>query len=1144
MMFEQFFQAATGHPPYDYQRRLAGGDAGRPCASQLINIPTGLGKTAAVIMAWLWNRVLIPQSEFHTPHSSWPRRLVYCLPMRTLVEQMAGEVEKWLFRLALAATETVSPSREAVETVLKQQGKSLQDTVRGSGWNAEDSLAGTLTNDALERLLWLVGVETRNSSFIPHPSSFSPVLLMGGEENDPKKAEWDIHPEKPAILIGTQDMLLSRALNRGYGMSRYRWPMHFGLLNNDCLWVFDEVQLMGSGLATTAQLEGFRNQFLTAVTARSWWMSATSAVGWFQTVDFNPATLGPTLRLEDEDSQNESVKKLLNAQKPVRKAAATSGDLRTLAQEILTATQPSNGLTLVVMNTVNRARTLRAEFAKLLRAAGPEAQPLLLHSRFRPEERAAILKQVLASEGHRRLVVSTQVIEAGVDLSTATLFTELAPWTSLVQRFGRCNRRGHEPQAQIIWFDTEDPAPYTPEQLAAARERLTGLTAAAPDHLSRVEIPEVDRPRARQVIRRKDFVELFDTTPDLAGNDLDIDRWVREIADRSVQVFWRSWKGDLEGDAPPREFPAAQRRELCPAPVVEFRDFVKKIKAVVWRWDFLDGKWVCVKGAAAFPGQAYLLPDGAGGYSSESGWNPSVKEAVAPLPLTEDKTRSEEYDADAVSEGIWQSIAQHTNDVCRELEQILTRVQPVFTDTLRLAARHHDLGKAHAVFQNAIKTTTESGSRPPEWVGRADIAKAPDGWWTRGYERPHFRHELASALVMLHPESPLPVQGLERDLAAYLVAAHHGKVRLSIRSFPEETDPEDGRRFARGIWDGDRLPPDPLDAIDLGANHSVPKLQLSLEPMELGLGQQHPFIGLPSWAERMLALRDHKGIGPFRLAFLEVLLRAADERASAVAKSRKSVHIDPCDTAGSNSAMAATSPGNPSATHVADGTRGYLSEHADGRRTGELILAEGSSRPYGSTRHLETTLGILSFSEVAERLALKAVEIRQAILAGDYAPSSLGEDIVSTLHRDLCGHLVPDWAGRWRSVAVTVGGHTPPAPHLVAQRMRDYGADLRARWDFLAGEDENLLLESLAFAEGRLLSIHPFQDFNGRVTRLFLLEILRRAELPPVCLAVHDDEEKRRYFEALRGADESAWAPLIQVWQERFSEAASSPTEP
>lgn len=46
--FDEFFKAATGNTPYNYQSRLAGGDAGRPCESQLISIPTGLGKTAMV----------------------------------------------------------------------------------------------------------------------------------------------------------------------------------------------------------------------------------------------------------------------------------------------------------------------------------------------------------------------------------------------------------------------------------------------------------------------------------------------------------------------------------------------------------------------------------------------------------------------------------------------------------------------------------------------------------------------------------------------------------------------------------------------------------------------------------------------------------------------------------------------------------------------------------------------------------------------------------------------------------------------------------------------------------------------------------------------------------------------------------------
>ena len=56
--FDRFFNGAfngtTGHEPFDYQRRLAGGDSGTACRSQLINVPTGLGKTAAVVLAWLW----------------------------------------------------------------------------------------------------------------------------------------------------------------------------------------------------------------------------------------------------------------------------------------------------------------------------------------------------------------------------------------------------------------------------------------------------------------------------------------------------------------------------------------------------------------------------------------------------------------------------------------------------------------------------------------------------------------------------------------------------------------------------------------------------------------------------------------------------------------------------------------------------------------------------------------------------------------------------------------------------------------------------------------------------------------------------------------------------------------------------------
>src|SRR5436190_32843 len=96
MNFNAFFLAATCHRSvFDYQLRLADS---KECRSILINVPTGLGKTAAVMLAWLWNRVALQ-------NDGWPCRLAYCLPMRTLVEQTVTETRKWLQNLLNKAGE-------------------------------------------------------------------------------------------------------------------------------------------------------------------------------------------------------------------------------------------------------------------------------------------------------------------------------------------------------------------------------------------------------------------------------------------------------------------------------------------------------------------------------------------------------------------------------------------------------------------------------------------------------------------------------------------------------------------------------------------------------------------------------------------------------------------------------------------------------------------------------------------------------------------------------------------------------------------------------------------------------------------------------------------------------------------------------
>ncbi|MDR1816892.1 MAG: DEAD/DEAH box helicase, partial [Puniceicoccales bacterium] len=258
--FDTFFSDVTGNAPYEYQRRLACGDsaggtdtagggngaevaAGVDCRSRLISVPTGCGKTAAVVLAWLWNRVKHPDAAHR---AKWPRRLVYCLPMRTLVEQTHDEIAKWLEKLATLQKTSAPPVHE----------KSAAQPAHGE-------------------------------SSVPPVYGRLPavVVLMGGEEND-NAADWDIHPEADAILIGTQDMLLSRALNRGYGMARARWPMHFALLNNDALWVLDETQLMGAGLWTSAQLDWLRcERFPSARPCATWWMSATIGNKFLETKD-------------------------------------------------------------------------------------------------------------------------------------------------------------------------------------------------------------------------------------------------------------------------------------------------------------------------------------------------------------------------------------------------------------------------------------------------------------------------------------------------------------------------------------------------------------------------------------------------------------------------------------------------------------------------------------------------------------------------------------------------------------------------------------------------------------------------------------------------------------------------------------------
>ena len=815
--------------------------------------PTGSGKTAAVTLGWAAHRLRSPAST--------PRRLVWCLPMRTLVEQTADAVKEWFGRLAAEA-------------------------------NGENRL--------------------------PQPADVH--VLMGGLDID----GWLETPERPAVLVGTQDMLLSRALMRGYASSRAVWPMEFALLHEDAQWVFDEVQLMGAGRATSAQIEAFRRSDADRALrdgrplgspSRSLWISATLDQQWLATVDHAAPELKEVVRVDPGADPDGRLARLAHATKRLSRSEVAPTSPKTvdigtyvgdLADAILAAHRTGR-MTLVIVNRVARAQALHEAIERRLsKRTQPPPALALVHSRFRPADRRREMDKVVAAsdgDAHDRIVVATQAVEAGVDISAAVLFAELAPWSSMVQRFGRSNRYAElHDGADVRWIDllqaandgtasdkeaAELASPYQVVELQNARKQLFRLTDVAPLYLPPPD--HVEPPRT--VIRRKDLDDLFDTDPDLTGFDVDVSPYVRDADDTDIRVFWRDLS-ELDDDPPhPR------RQELCAVSIGSARTWLSKLptrgkgRVLVFQrdpqWQRRDGQtgttpagWTPLRDTP-WPGLTLLADLGAGGYRNAIGFTGDPKHVPEPVsdsaastgqPATPNGSsalppgETEGHDEDRLSViDATVPLVDHLRHVAAEAATLCSALDVHSSDRTAIlrAARWHDLGKAHDVFQDTMR----------RGLGDHDVA---DGVLLAKtvknvrHGRAYFRHELASALAFLAHER----WSRDADLVAYLIAAHHGKVRMNLRALPRESAPKDGdragARFARGVWEGDELPP-----FDLGSGEHWHGGSLLLSIMELGWDE----VTQESWTERT---RERLAqLGPFRLAWLETLLRIADWRASA-----------------------------------------------------------------------------------------------------------------------------------------------------------------------------------------------------------------------------------------------------------------------
>ena len=794
--FDAFVREATatterpeGYGPHGYQARIA-----RDGLPAVVQAPTGTGKTG-VVWAWLWRRL----NEQHA--DSTPRRLIYALPQRSLVEQVAGEAERWLGNLGLS-------DRVALHVVMGGEGKT--------------------------------------------------------------QGVWRLDMHKPAIVVGTVDSLVSKALNRGYGIGRATYPIDFALVTNGAHWVIDEIQLCPESTTTLRQLAAFAKALGTAEPFGLTCMSATVSEELLKTVD-NPS-VGDVIGILPEERTGELAVRL-DAARTIRRLDVEPGKYTEIAAAV-TEKHRAGTLTLVVLNTVDAARSV-------YQALGGQPVPrMLLHSRFRGVERAKLMKRL--SDQPEGIVVATQVVEAGLDLNAAVLISEAAPWPSVIQRAGRCNRTGKIEQAELWWIRPIKPQPYEQADIDATCTELDALagTAVTGEDLLGHDVKITETPVA--VLRKSDFTGLFDTASDLSGADLDIGPYVRDTDDLDVQLAWASWVAGESG-APPADAKAPAAEWRCRVPLRELGTFLKRDGVTVWRLDQVRGRWTRVTSQArARPGEVLVTAASSGGYDPEVGFAPTAAGAVPDSPElktsadlaagAEDPYRA---DSGSVQQRAWETLDEHSEKTRFQAEKLLSALgSPGLRDSVAssavTAAYLHDVGKSHNIWQDAI-CALASADRRAEIDAGGPWAKSDSARPLRFGGDVAFRHELASLLILDGPLRGLLAEAPDPDLARYLVLSHHGKLRLQVR------DPGDLAVIAPGEA-GERK----ILGLEHGSVADIPSL-LGQPAAEFIVDLDQFYLGGErSWTRTALALRER--YGPFVLAYLEALVRIADWRASAGAE--------------------------------------------------------------------------------------------------------------------------------------------------------------------------------------------------------------------------------------------------------------------
>ncbi len=413
MSFALVFQTLTGSPPFPWQEAMyLEFIEGR--IRSAADLPTGLGKTSVVVI-WLIALMTHPDRV--------PRRLVYVVNRRTVVDQTTDEVLRVRERLA-----------------------------------AHPHLAAKLCT------LCSVSEEV--------PLALS---TLRGQLADNR--EWSVDPARPAVIVGTVDMIGSGLLFGRYACGFKTRPLHAAFLGQDALLVHDEAHLEPAFQTLLDTIVDEQKRCGDARPLKVLQLTATSRTA------VEPFTL------TSKDEVHPLVRQRLDAKKLLRlipiedeKPAALAAKLAELAL----ARRESGRAVLVFSRSV--------EVVQKVAAALEAYAPVVLTGTMRGLERDELVKK----EGFQRFLpspqqmqeaavnrntcylVATSAGEVGVNISADDLICDLSTYESMAQRLGRVNRFGTlaDTCVEIVHptsFKNTDPDDSKFDASEAARQRTLDL---------------------------------------------------------------------------------------------------------------------------------------------------------------------------------------------------------------------------------------------------------------------------------------------------------------------------------------------------------------------------------------------------------------------------------------------------------------------------------------------------------------------------------------------------------------------------------------------------------------------------------------------------------------------------------------------